>query len=180
MDVGMAALAVAFLSSMSLGFLLCVSFWGMRLFIKLIAGTRSGKVTYECWLFIRIVWVSVCVIVFLYATNRGVLRWFLLAGVVFTCLLSERLFGRSAARVTDNVVLQVRRAVFRVALWLTAPVRAAARLIGHQIFRLMREIGLRTCAFCDKMTTQRYDKTKRSRSDRAVRMEVSELLGGTT
>ncbi len=176
----MAALAVALLSSMSLGILLCVFFWGMRFFVKLIVGTRPGKATHECWLFFRIVWVSICMIVFLYATNRGVFRWFLLAGVAGACLLTEHLLGSIAARVTDNIVLRVRRTILQGILWLTLPIRAVVRLVGHRIFGLVRKIGLRACALCDKIMIQRYDKTKRSRSHRAARMEISGLLGGTT
>ena len=46
MDVGMAALAVAFLSSLSLGLLLCVTFWVMRFSVKIVVGAHAGKVTH--------------------------------------------------------------------------------------------------------------------------------------
>lgn len=178
MDVGMAALAVAFLSSLSLGFLLCVAFWVMRFSVKIVVGAHAGKVTHECWLFFKVVWVSLCVIVFLYATNHGVFRWFLLAGIIGTCLLTERWLGRAAARVTDGAVSRVRRAVARIMLFLTAPLRAVVRLFGRWISCLKRKIGLRARAICDKIVLQHYDKIVRSRSQRAVRMEVAGLLGG--
>lgn len=181
MDVGMAALAAAFLSSISLGLLLCIFFWVIRFLAKAIVGTCSGKVMHECWLFLKMVWVSVCVIVFLYAANRGVFRWFLLAGAAGTCLLTEHLFGHFVSRVTDRVVGRARRAVIRGVFRLTAPVRVLVRLVGRLICGLARKIDLRVRAFCDKMTIQHYDKMKRSqRRERAVRMEISGLLGGTT
>ena len=109
MDVGMTALAVASLTSVALGLVLCLFFCVFRFGIKLFLPMQSRKWMREVWTFFKVVFSFVAILLFLYATNRGVFRWFLTAGVIAACLLTDRLLGRRLSRAGDGVTARVRR-----------------------------------------------------------------------
>ena len=178
MDVGMAALARALLTSVALGIVLCVLFCLTRFIVKLMLPLRGKKWTRELWLFYKVVFSAIAVLLFLYATNRGIFRWFLMAGIVASCLLTDRLIGRRISAFGDRLTAQVRSAILRFLIWVTTPFRRIGGYVGRKACRIYRKMRLLAASIYDKLLTKRYDRKRRSRMDRAVRGEIDRLLGG--
>lgn len=178
MDVGMTALAVAFLTAVALGVVLCLFFCIFRFFMKLVLPIRCRKWTREVWIFFRVVFLTLAILIFLYATNRGVFRWFLTGGVVVACLLTDRLLGKRLSHIGDSLTERVRRIVFRCLAWVTAPLLELARMVVRVFVAVQRKICLRVTAFYDKLLLKYYDKKRRSCLLRMVREDLTGLLGG--
>lgn len=178
MDVGMTALAVAFLTSVALGGILCLFYCVLRFCIKLCLPLRGRKWMREVWIFFRIIFASFVILLFLYATNRGIFRWFLTGGVVAACLLTDRLLGRRLRRIGDALTERVRRIILRCLCWVTAPLRRLARSIAGAIAAVTRKIGLRVVLVYDRLMAKRYDKKRRSCLLRTAREDLAGLLGG--
>ena len=178
MDVGMTALAVASLTSVALGLVLCLFFCVFRFGIKLFLPMQSRKWMREVWTFFKVVFSSVAILLFLYATNRGVFRWFLTAGVIAACLLTDRLLGRRLSRAGDGVSARVRRVALRCLAWITAPFRKIGRIIAGAVVAALRKLGLRVAAVYDKLMTKHYDRKRRSRLISTAREDLAGLLGG--
>ena len=178
MDVGMTALAAAFLTSVALGVLLCLFFCVVRFCIKLCLPLHGRKWMREVWVFFRIVFASLAILLFLYATNRGIFRWFLTGGVAAACLLTDRFLGRRLRRIGDALTERVRRVILRCLLWATAPLRRMVRIIVGVSVAAARKIGLRVASVYGKLMARRYDKKRRSRLLRTAREDLAGLLGG--
>ena len=179
MDVGMASLASAFFTSLALGIVLCASFCIGRFVMKLLLPIRGGKWAYELGIFLKVVFSTLAIILFLYATNRGVFRWFLIAGVAGAFLFSDRLFGRSVSQMGDRLAQKLHFGLRRCFMWATAPIRKATGILRRSITKHYSKLCLLARAVYDKLVSRRYDRKQRSGISRVTRVEVIGLLGGT-
>ena len=174
----MTALAVSFLTAVALGAVLCIFFCIVRFLVKLLLPVQSRKWMHEVWIFFRVVFSSLVILIFLYATNRGVFRWFLMTGVVAACLVTDQLLGRRLSPVVDYFTERVRRIVCRCLTWMVAPLAKIARILMRAFVAVIRKICLRVSTIYDKLVVKYYDKNQRSCLLRMVREDLTGLLGG--
>ena len=175
----MGALAVSFITALALGTCLWFALAVLRFLIKLLLSKKAyskrgwGR---EAWFCFCTLFVTMALILFLYSTNRGILRWFLVGGVVGTYLVWEKSIGRKLYRWSDQSILAVHRFLLRSFLILTFPIRWMIRRISGMIRRVCVRISLKYRRECVKLITKRYDKKERREVEKRVRDALTELL----
>ena len=179
MGIEMAALAVSFLTALAFGTCLWFSLACLRFLIKLLISKKAyakrgwGR---EVWHCCCTLFVTVAIILFLYSTNRGILRWFLVGGVAGTFLLWEKWIGAKLYQWSDRWIQTVHRFLLRTFLILTVPLRWLACRVYRMIRNLCMRIYLKYRRECAKLIMNRYDKKERQEVGRRVRDTLTELL----
>lgn len=177
MGVRMSDLARALFAAPGLGLCLFFFLLTVRFCVHLIGGVRrgrAGKWQSEVAVCLACLAVTIAMTVFLYAVNRGVLRWFLVAGTLGTLLFLEKKWGRPLRAASDRLVSRVHRLLLRVFLILSFPLRWLARTLAQRLRRVCGKIHLRLTRVCGRISVKNYDKRKR----RTLGRENARMLVG--
>lgn len=160
MAVGMMNLALALAAAPALGLLDGVLLFLVRLAAKVLYTCPVRTWMHEVFTVVRFLLVTMSLLLFLYATNHGGFRWFLIGGVLAGYYFWQRCFGCRLIPLTDGVLCRLRVLFVRVFLWITAPFRRCGRLLMSCIRIFTVKTGLLWRAQYDKMLVKRYDRRK--------------------
>lgn len=178
MVVGMSSLALALAAAPALGVLDGILLFLFRLTIRILYARPVRAWMHEVFTVVRFLFVTVSLLLFLYATNRGGFRWFLIGGILAGYFLWQHIFEWRLTRLTDGVLDRLRALFVRLLLWITAPFRRCARLFASCMRILAMKTGLLWRAQYDKMLVKRYDRRKRHGVAAEARREIAALTRG--
>lgn len=178
MAVGMSGLALALAAAPALGLLDGVLLFLLRLACRILYPRPVRAWMHEVFTVVRFLLVTVSLLLFLYATNRGGFRWFLAGGILAGYLFWRCGFGRRLTRLTDGALNRLRALFVRALFWITAPVRRCVRWLMSCGCALCVKTGLLWREQYDKMLVRRYDRKKRRGVAAEVRREIAALTRG--
>lgn len=178
MAVGMSGLALALAAAPALGLLDGVLLFLLRLAFRILYPRPAHAWMREVFTVVRFLLVTVSLLLFLYATNHGGFRWFLIGGILAGYLLWRRCIGRRLTSLTDGALDRLRALFVRALFWITAPFRRCLRWLMSCVCALGVKTGLLWRAQYDKMLVRRYDRKKRRGVAAEVRREITVLTRG--
>jgi hypothetical protein len=188
MNVSMFALAIGALTALCFGAglwllfaaltFLAMLFWGK----SRVTGTarRRGSsgiayVRHEIFLCLFTTFAALAGIVFLYAVNRGIYRWFLIAGMVGGFFLCRRLLSPAAEPVGEKLASGIRAVAFRILVFLSFPFRLICCAITRILSIFLRKIHLHIHSIYDKISVKKYDRKIRAKLTRKTMRELEGL-----
>ena len=136
---------------------------------------RARRVGQEVFLSLFCLAFAFFAAVFVYHVNGGVVRWFLIGGLLLGFLVCLRYLQGGAVRVLGKLVLWLRAWLLRCALAVLAPVRWLCRTLGRICCLVTRKIRLRVWALCDTLHTKKFDAKKRRYVRRGIARDLERI-----
>ncbi len=181
MNIDMGSLALGMLSAVFFGALMWVLsavlvFLSMLFFgISRRADARREKVRHEVFLCLFAVFATLAAVVFLYAVNRGVYRWFLFLGMLGGFIACRHTLGGTARGFGEKTAEGVRHAIKCGVYWMTFPLRVFVRAFYRIFARIYRKIYLRAHDMYDKINIKNYNRKMREHIGRSAGRELDAL-----